>query len=155
MVIWIVAGAVVLAAVGVYSYRPLRSLYLEIELERARELFLLQRERLEAKFLDLASATGKPKGLKWEGCEFHAPVALARDRNSRRLTAFVEVTIRFSAIEGGGMEEVEAVSNLRHATAIFHYDRGQWGSGGRALFNMNPREAIEHFQEQFEPVASG
>ncbi|QDU64183.1 hypothetical protein Pan216_50720 [Planctomycetes bacterium Pan216] len=152
IVVWTSAALIVLGVSGALAYRPLRRMLREIEVERARELFRLQRERLEAKFIELASSTGKPKGLRWEHCEFHSPVSFVRDRSSRQLSAFIEVTIRFSAIEGEGMEEVAAVNDLRNATAVFHYHHGHWGTGGRVLFNMNPEEAIHRYQEQFEPI---
>lgn len=148
---WWWIGGLAALVVAALAYRPIRKFLREVEFERARELFHLQRERLEAKFFELASSSGKPKGLCWEGCDFANAVSFVRDRKTGQLTAFVETTISFSAIEGGGMEHVEAVSNLRNATAVFHYHRGQWGSGGRALFNMNPLEAIAHFQAQYEP----
>lgn len=151
---WVLA---ILGGLGlglVVGYRPLRRLLREIEFERARELFLLQRERLEAKFFHLASSSGKPKGLTWDDCDFQSAVSFVRDKSTGQLSAFVEVTIRFSAVLGGGMEDVAAVGNLRNATAVFHYQHGQWGTGGRALFNMNPREAIQHFQAQYEPIPS-
>ena len=62
------------------------------------------------------------------------------------------VNIRFEAIEGGEMEDVAAVGNIRDAAAVFHYQNGTWGTGGRALFNMNPKDAIERLQKQFAPV---
>jgi hypothetical protein len=68
------------------------------------------------------------------------------------LTAFVAVNIRFEAIEGGDMEGVEAVGILRDAAAVFHYRKGLWGTGGRALFNMNPEDALERLVGQFEPI---
>ena len=68
------------------------------------------------------------------------------------LTAFVAVNIRFEAIEGGDMEDVEAVGLLRDAAALFHYQTGSWGTGGRALFNMNPADAISRLNGQYEPV---
>ncbi|MFO0949227.1 MAG: hypothetical protein U1D30_25500 [Planctomycetota bacterium] len=105
----------------------------------------MQRERLEAKFFELAGSTENSKGLQWEDCDFHNEVSFVRDKSSGQLSAFVEVTIRFSAIAGGGMEHVQAVGNLRNATAVFHYHHGQWGTGGAALFNMNPTEAIARF----------
>src|SRR5262249_46459458 len=49
---------VVVLVIVVLAWRPLRSMGREIHLERARELFVLQRERLEAKFMDAAAATG-------------------------------------------------------------------------------------------------
>jgi hypothetical protein len=50
------------------------------------------------------------------------------------------------------MEDVEAVSTIRDAAAVFHYRGGQWGTGGKALFNMNPADAITRLEGQFEPV---
>jgi hypothetical protein len=62
------------------------------------------------------------------------------------------VNIRFEAVEGGDMEEVEAVSMVRDAAALFHYQHRHWGTGGRALFNMNPEDALSRLGSQFEPV---
>jgi hypothetical protein len=119
---------------------------------RAMKQFRYHREYLEAKFLDLASRTGKPRGLAWESCEFDNRVAFARDRQTGQLSALVGVAIRFSAIEGGGMEDVDAVHNVRAATALFHYQNGRWSTQGRALFNLNPREAIHFYQKDLELV---
>jgi hypothetical protein len=79
-------------------------------------------------------------------------VTYARHRDSGELTAFVSVTIGFEAIEGGGMEEVEAVGNLRAATAVFRIERGHWATDGRALFNLNPVEAVAYYKENLELV---
>jgi hypothetical protein len=74
-------------------------------------------------------------------------VAYARDRASGDLCAFVGVTISFEAVVGGDMEEVEAVSNLRAATAVFRRTGDQWKTDGRAIFNLDPVQAIAHFQD--------
>ena len=37
---------------------------------RARRDFHLHREHLEARFIKLASSSGKPRGLDWVRCEF-------------------------------------------------------------------------------------
>src|SRR5437016_6233847 len=109
---WIVLGLVLLIGAAVaLGWRPLRNMGREIQIERARELFALQRERLEAHFLSAASATGKPRGLRWKDCDFDNDMELARDRQSGQLLALVPVTISFEAIEGGDMEGVEAVGN--------------------------------------------
>jgi hypothetical protein len=115
--------------------------------------FRLQREQLEARFFDLACHIGKPRGLRWVDCDWFSDVTFARDRETGLLTAFVAVNIRFEAIEGGDMEDVAAVSTIRDAAAVFHYNNGRWGTGGRALFNMNPADAVERLSHQFEPVA--
>jgi hypothetical protein len=133
-------------------WRPIRQSLREAEFARARKLFHQQRERLEAKFFQLAGASGKPRGLEWVSCDFEDDVVYARERRSGDLTAFVAVTIRFSATVGGGMEEVEAVGNLRAATAVFRASRSNWGTEGRAIFNLGPREAVQHFQHDLELV---
>ena len=79
-------------------------------------------------------------------------MTFARDIRTRLLTAFVAVNIRFEAIEGGGMEDVDAVGTVRDAAAVFHYQHGVWGTGGRPLFNMNPEDALIRLEGQFQPV---
>jgi len=107
---------------------------------------------LEAKFFTMASSLGKPRGLRWLDCQWQDQVTFARDRQTGLVTAFVGVNIRFEAIEGGDMEDVAAVSTIRDAAAVFHYRDGIWGTGGRALFNMNPQDAIRQLSGQFSPI---
>jgi hypothetical protein len=145
------AGVGVLAAAGL-AWRPVRALFREREFQRARRDFHRQRERLEARFLTLAAASGKPRGLRWSDCDFDDAVAYARDRRSGELSAYVAATIAFEAVAGGGMEDVEAVGNLRAGTAVFLYRRGHWCTEGRAVFNLNPAEAIEYYRERLELV---
>jgi hypothetical protein len=150
-----VLGAVVLVG-GISAaviWRPIRAARRERMLARARREFHRQREQLEARFLTRASACGKPRGLRWSDCNFEDDVTYARDRRNRRLSAFVAVTIRFEAIEGGGMEENENVRNPRAATAVFDYDRNRWTTDGRVIFNLNPAEAIQFYQANLELVA--
>jgi hypothetical protein len=78
---------------------------------------------------------------------------MARDRANGELVALVGVTIGFEAIEGGGMEDVEAVGNLRAATAVFTWNGSDWTTGGRAVFNLEPREVVERYRENLDPVA--
>lgn len=122
------------------------------EVKRASESFRRKREYLEARFMDLARSQGKPRGVRWLDCQWQPNFLLARDRKTGMLTAFVGVHISFEAIEGGDMEDVAAVGALRDATALFHYQHGDWGTGGRALFNMDPALALKRFEDQYEPV---
>ena len=124
----------------------------ERTLAAARQLFHLRREWLEAKFVDLAQKSGRPRGLLWKDVEFENSESLARDRHSNQLQALVGVTIRFEAIPGGDMEHVEAVGNLRAASAVFRFDDGEWKTNGRAIFNLSPVEAIKHLSEELETV---
>ena len=157
---WILAAVVLsalLVVVSALAWKPIRASRREARFARARQAFRQRREWLEAKFFDLASNTGRPRGLRWTDCDFADEVTYARDRRSGRLSALVAVTIAFEAIEGGGMEEVEAVGNLRAATALFRFNdsRRQWETDGRAIFNLNPFEAVEHFQSDMELLVHG
>jgi len=118
-----------------------------ISVESARKLFHLQRERLEYRFLVLASQTGKPRGLEWVDCDFEDEVSFARDRHTGRLRAYVGVTIRFRALEGGGMEDNPNVDDLKAGSAEFRLDGSEWGTDGRVVFNLNPVEAIQYYRE--------
>jgi len=147
--IGVVIGGAGLVAL-VLLWRPLRRFGREVQLERARELFRLQRERLEMEFLKAAAASGKPRGLRWKDCQWDNGVEFVRERRSGQIAALVGVTIQFEAIEGSDMEGLPAVGNLRNASAVFFYQRGQWHTVGRAVFNMNPDEAVLHFKNQYE-----
>jgi hypothetical protein len=152
---WAVVGAAVLSlAVLAVLRRPLRRLSRDIQVERARELFRLQRERLELLFLPAAAATGKPRGLRWVECTFEDEVLFARDRRSRELLALAGVTVRFEAVAGGDMEGLPAVGDLRSASAVFFFHRGKWQTVGKAVFNMNPGEAVHHFRNRYERVGA-
>jgi hypothetical protein len=113
----------------------------------------VQRAELERLFFEAASATGKPRGLRWKSCEFGADVEMARDRRGSELLALVPVTIAFEAIPGSDMEGLPAVGNLRSATAVFNWRDRRWTTAGRAVFNLSPTEALHHFRGQYEPVS--
>lgn len=149
----IVFGTIVVAIPAIiFAGRPvLRSLQRR-QAERAIDLFRLQREQLEARFFDLARCQGRPRDLRWLECDWQSGVTFGRDVESGMLTAFVSVNISFEAVEGGDMEDVEHVGLLRDAAALFHFQNGCWGTGGRALFNMNPADALRRLTDQYEPV---
>jgi hypothetical protein len=150
---WPIVAAVVLVLIVVLAVaRPLVTSARQRRATRALKQFRLQREQLEAHFFNRAGSLGKPRGLRWLECDWQSQVTFGRDVKTGILTAFVGVNIRFEALEGGDMEDVEAVSMVRDAAALFHYHRGRWGTGGRALFNMNPSDALVHFKGQIEPI---
>ncbi len=148
-----VAGAAAAAAVA-FAWRPLRLARLAAEFERARKEFHRQREWLEVRFLELAGRSGMPRGLRWRNCEFENEVVYARDRRTSELRAFVGMTVYFEAVEGGPMEDVEAVGRPRAATAVFCHRGGKWETDGRAIFNLNPVQAIAHFQHELDELPS-
>ncbi len=154
---WILGGMLIggtsVALIYHYAWLPWRLRETERMISRSRRDFHLRREQLEAKFFTLAGNSGKPRGLRWTDCQFSNDVTYAKDRRTGLISAFVAVEIRFEAIAGGGMEEVEAVSNVRAATAVFNLnERGQWTTDGRAIFNLNPSEAISYYQANLELV---
>ena len=154
--LWFATGVVASAGIAIgytaWKRRPTRAQRDAQKFEVLRRAFHRERERVEAKFVELASSGGKPRGLRWKDCDFEDGVAYARDRKTGELCAFVAVTVSFEAIEGGGMEDVEAVGNLRAATAVFQYERGNWSTQGRAMFNLNPTQAIAFYQGLVEPM---
>jgi hypothetical protein len=117
---------------------------------RAREIFARQRPDLERQFFAAASASGKPRGLRWKAVEWGPAVEFARERGTGQLAALAGVTIQFEAVEGGDMEGLPAVGNLRNASAVFFYHRGAWHTTGKAVFNLNPDEALAHFGKLYE-----
>ncbi len=132
--------------------RPWREARWRKRFASAVQAFHQARERLELDFFQQAAFSGKPRGLAWTKCDFGDRAVWAREKATGELIALVPVTISFEAVPGGGMEEVEAVHNLRAATAVFHHRQDTWGSQGRVLFNLSPEAAIEHFGERYEWV---
>jgi len=146
---WIIpAAAIVAFAIAVWlSGRLGKS---SIDVNAARRQFQQQQEDLQQLFFHTASASGKPRGLRWKDCQWSDLAAWLRDKQTGELLALVGVTISFEAIEGSDMEGVEAVGNLRNATAVFVFQEGSWGTTGRVVFNLNPDEAAAHFQAGYE-----
>jgi hypothetical protein len=150
---WLIPLLIVgLLVLLVLLWRPAKKFGRQIQAERAQELFHLQRSRLQEQFFRTAAASGKPRGLRWQECEWDDEVEFARERRTGLIAALVPVTIRFEAIEGSDMEGLPAVGNLRNASAVFFFQRGHWHTVGKAVFNMNPGEAIDHFKNQYERV---
>ena len=151
---WLIIAVAVAGLILLERTLPwLRRLAREAEVRHAHQLFVRQREHLEARFLTAAAATGKPRGLVWKACDWDSRVELARERGTGRLAALVGVTIQFEAVPGSDMEGLPAVGNLRNASAVFFFDRGRWHTVGKAVFNMNPDEAIAHYH--YERVEAG
>ncbi len=146
---WIVAGFLFLLAVAtlIRGYLVLR---FHRHMKHAKKIFRHHREHLEAKFFDIAASSGKPRGLKWVDCDFSDAVCHARDREDGTLLALVAVKIGFEAIEEDLLEDVDAVNEVRVATAVFHFEENRWVTRGRALFNLDPFEAIDRLHDVME-----
>jgi hypothetical protein len=144
-----VLATVLIAWLGWAMLRP------KIFARRARRVereFARDRAALEAKFFRAASLSGKPRGLAWKQCAFQDRVILGRDRANGEIVGLVGVTIGFAAIEGGGMEDVEAVGNLRAATAVVTHNGREWMTAGKVIFNLEPREVLERYRESLAPI---
>lgn len=155
MVSIIVTGVLATAAGAAIAMalRPIRAARRAEQMARIQRDFHRQREQLEAKFIDRAAASGKPRGLMWSSVVFDDDVIYVRDRRKRSLRSLVAIEVSFEAIEGGGMEEVEAVSNVRAATAEFLYDGTRWCTEGRVYFNLAPSAAVKYLSADLELVA--
>ena len=136
-----------LVTVGIVAWRWLRAR--PMQMKALRELFQRDRARLEQMFFLAAASSGKPRGLRWKECQWSEQIEWVRDKQTGQVHALVGVTISFEAIEGGDMEGIEAVGNLRDASAVFFFDR-EWRTGGRVIFNLSPSDAVEHFKANYE-----
>jgi len=150
---WIVSGIVASLAlmagwVGARRFQRYRASCRAHDLVQAKQTFHRRREWLEARFMTLASQSGKPRGLTWAECEFEDAVHFARDRQSGRFRALVGMTIRFEAVIGGDMEDNPNVKNLRAATAVFRREKNEWVTDGIAVFNLSPAQTIRHYRHE-------
>jgi hypothetical protein len=152
---WLIALTITSVGLAFLVWHVARRKNTQVPTERARQLFEQDEARLKSLFLQAASASGKPRGLRWKECQWSELIEWIRDKHTGQLLALVGVTIAFEAIQGGDMEGVEAVGNLRNASAVFFFQDGQWQTGGRVLFNLNPDEAVTHFKGGYERIGEG
>jgi hypothetical protein len=155
-IVYVAVTACVAALAGLataLALRPIRLARQAERLARSQRDFHRQREQLEAKFIEKAAISGKPRGLRWTDVTFDDDVVYARDRRSGNLKALVAIEVCFEAIEGGGMEAVEAVSNVRAATAEFLLDGNRWRTDGRVYFNLAPSATVKYLSSDLELVA--
>lgn len=151
--IWVVLGLLVLGLLALFWWI---GRHRSLSTQDARQQFERHCNQLQQQFFEAASASGKPRGLRWKGCQWSPALELAREKGSGQLVAFAGLLIQFEAIEGSDMEGLPAVGNLRNASAVFFFHRGGWQTTGKAVFNLNPDEAIAHFgYERVEIESSG
>lgn len=136
-----------------YFWSFFRRALLARRASRASREYANKRPRLEQLFCAVAGASGKPRGLAWKRCDLQNRVIIVRDRANGELLGLAGATISFAAIEGGEMEEVAAVSNLRAATAIFQWNGSEWNTQGRAIFNLEPSEVLRRYSDSLDEIA--
>jgi hypothetical protein len=115
--------------------------------------FHAQRERLEAKFVQLAATSHNAETRRWAGCSFADDVAYVRSRATGELAAFVAVSISPDDTESADYVGPDSRRSTQAGTAIFRFDRDHWETDGRAILNLNPAEAVRHYRDEFEVVS--
>ena len=145
-ILWAALVLVGLAGGFLVIRKPLRDALEDMDLDRARDQFRIQREGLEARFVSVIQREEPVEGLRWDDAEWRDEVTWARDRRTRRILALIGVS--FEPEGFGGYTEPPA----RHATALFEYRKGRWVAEGRRLDEIRPHEAFIGNQ-RFEPIA--
>lgn len=149
---WIIVAVVVFAAVVLLVWRPLRAAARESRFARARRDFHRQRERLEAKFVQLASRRSANDSPRWDDCDFDDDVSYVRNRSTGEISAFVAVTVAIGDPDDPVSSISDLIGNLRSGTAIFRLDDEHWETEGRAILNLSPAEAVRFYQDDLEMV---
>ena len=150
---WLAAAIGLLVAMGVaVILRPLWASWRQGRFDGARRDFHRQRERLEAKFIQLGMHSNRPNAPRWVDCEFDDDVTYARSRTTGELSAFVAVTLEMDTSPDHGLMVGEGTGHFRGGTAVFRFDRGHWQTDGRAIFNLSPTEAIRFYHRDLELV---
>jgi hypothetical protein len=146
---WIIWGIILpscLIAAWLIVRKPLRQVVEELSIDQARLAFRQQREWLEARFLTALGKVDPIERLRWEGAHWHDQVHWARECQSRRLLALVEIHFEPDPFD----PNPDPLAN--HATALFEYRRGRWFADGKRLDATRPDEAFLR-PGRFEPVA--
>ena len=89
---WLPIVAIVLLTAA-WLWYPRRRTSRRVRLVQAKQRFHAQRERLEAKFIQLAASAAKANAPRWADCTFADDVAYVRNRATGELSAFVAVSI--------------------------------------------------------------
>jgi hypothetical protein len=140
-------AAIAIAWVLAYWWRTRRRALHHALYQRAIDEFPSQAAGLSQIFLDAANATGKPRGLRWMSCELQGEPVFATDHATGEIYGLSGASIGFEAIPGGDMEDVEAVGDIRYVSAVFVYRNQKWQSDGRAIFNLEPAQALERLKQ--------
>jgi hypothetical protein len=149
---WVAVAAVLLVATLIRYWSPWRWGPRAVRFCDARRGFHHQRERLEAKFVQLGTSSSRQDSPRWIDCDFDDDVTYARNRTTGELSAFVAVTVELEPADGQPLPAGGTLGNLRTATAVFRFDHNHWETDGRAIFNLSPAEAIRHYHRELEMI---
>jgi hypothetical protein len=153
LVWWLPIVAIAAVVLALFLWRTWRKAARATPLIQAKQRFHAQRERLEAKFVQLAAAHARTDAPQWADCTFDDDVSYVRNRTTGELSAFVAVTIASDNLDAAIRGSSDAVGNLQAGTAVFRFDRDHWETDGRAFLNLSPSEAVQHFRNDLEVVA--
>jgi hypothetical protein len=131
--------------------RPFYVAVREARFAKVRRNFHTQRERLEAKFVRIASGRAKSGYPRWEDCDFDDGVAYVRIRKTGELWAFVAITVEVDPSDLSGAHG-GLIGNLRAGTAVFRFDRDHWETDGKAFLTLSPAEAVRFYRSDLEMV---
>lgn len=154
---WIVLIVAAIAAIlFLVAWRPYQIVVRETRFVETMKSFRLHRERLEAKFIQLASTNARPNSPHWEECFFDDDIAYVRSRRTGELSAFVALTVATDVPEvqalGTGRFGSSSIESIRTGTAIFRFDRNHWETDGRAILDLNPTEAIQFYHNDLRII---
>jgi len=150
---WISLAVGATSVILLLYWRSGRVAALETRFAQARRSFHIQRERLEAKFVQLAAARARPNGPQWNESDFDDDVAYVRNRKSGELLAFGGLTVPVDQFEDAATAAIsDLIGNLRSGTAIFRFDGKRWDTDGRAILNLSPHEAIRFYRNDLEMI---
>ena len=149
---WIPVASAAALAVFVFVWRPIKTASLEARFAQARRDFHAQRERLEMKFVYLASTHAGPNGPHWDHCDFDDDVAYVRNRSTGQLSAFVGMTVAAEGYEPPPEGFSGVLGQLHAGTVIFTFNGHHWETEGRAILNLSPAETIRRYQNDLEMI---
>jgi len=152
LVVLAVAGLAVAAALVGRLKRLRRNALPRPPLAIIKRRFHAQRERLEAKFVQLAAHSADAETRRWAGCSFADDVAYVRNRTTGEVSAFVAMTVATEALHRLPPGTTDLVGNLQAGTAVFRLDHDAWVTDGRAILNLSPNEAIHYYRDDLEIV---
>ncbi len=154
VLVWCLVFIAIGLAAAAFLWRPRCQASCAAGLTQAKQRFHVQRERLEAKFIQLASAKAKPEAPRWADCTFADDVAYVRNRATGEISAFVAVAIATEPahLDRAGQDEPDADRPLQAGTAVFRFDRDHWETDGRAILNLSPNEAVTYYRHDWEIV---
>ena len=176
-VFWIIVAGGVAALLGLLFTRrsPFTAAWRRNRFLEACRNFHMQREHLEARFVQISQLHCKPGSPRWADCDFSDDVSYVRNRYTGELSAFVAVTILMDTPQSMHDEEslydednvygencsyteehehhpMDLGNTVREATAVFRFGRDHWETDGRAVFNLSPSETIRFYQHDLEVV---